>query len=73
MEALPPLDYDQLATKADLEVLARELRADVAVADAGLRSELANVRGDMAANLRVSVAANVGSMMGLAALIVGLG
>ena len=66
MEALPPLNYDELATKSDLTVLAKELRADMAQTKGALAKE-------MAANLRVSVAANVGSMMGLVALIVGLG
>ena len=27
MEAMPPIDYTALATKADLDLLARELRA----------------------------------------------
>lgn len=42
-----------------------------------LRTEMADLRGDlrtdMANHLRIMVAANVGSMVGLSALIVGLG
>ncbi len=54
MEAMPPLDYDQLATKADVNILGRELRAEMAELraellgeTAGLRGETAELRGDM--------------------------
>jgi hypothetical protein len=43
MEAMPPLDYDQFATKADLEILGRELRAEIA----GLRGDMTGLRGEM--------------------------
>jgi hypothetical protein len=99
MEALPPVDYDSLATKTDLEAvrvtlearidasrselraemaeLRGDLRSEMAELRGGLRSEMAELRGDLrsdiANNLKVTVAANIGSMVGLAALIVGLG
>ncbi|MEM9561566.1 MAG: hypothetical protein AAGA93_03045 [Actinomycetota bacterium] len=60
MEAMPPLDYDQLATKTDLDILGRELRAEMAE----LRGEL---RGDLASNLRLMLAAQVTTMMMLGA------
>jgi hypothetical protein len=47
MEAMPPLDYDQLATKADLDMLGRELRADMAGLGSRLRGEMAGLRGEM--------------------------
>lgn len=95
MEALPPVDYDTLATKTDLEAVrvtleARidasrsevrsemaDLRGDLRSEMADLRSEMAELRGDLrsdiANNLKVTVAANIGSMVGLAALVVALG
>ncbi len=53
MEAMPPIDYAQLATKRDLDAL-----------EAGLRGEL---KGDIANNLRVMLAAQVTTMMMLGA------
>ena len=44
MEAMPPSDYAQLATKRDLDALGAELRGDMAE----LRGEMAELRGDMA-------------------------
>jgi len=53
MEAMPPLDYDQLATKADLDTLSRELRAEMTALSAELRAEMtalsAELRGEMTA------------------------
>ena len=60
MEAMPPLDYDQLATRADLDLLGRELRAEMAQ----LRGEL---RTDLASNLRTVIAAQLTTMMMLGA------
>jgi hypothetical protein len=34
MEAMPPIDYDNLATKADIEVLRAEMNARFAMVDA---------------------------------------
>lgn len=47
MEAMPPLDYDQFATKADLDILGRELRAEIAELRAELRGGMAELRGEM--------------------------
>lgn len=62
MEALPPLDYDQLATKADLDVLGRELRAEMAE----VRGE---IKTDLASNLRLMFMTQVTTMMMLGAWI----
>ncbi|MEZ5230876.1 MAG: hypothetical protein R2710_30640 [Acidimicrobiales bacterium] len=43
MEAMPPIDYDRLATKDDVAALGVELRGEMAV----LRGEMAELRGDM--------------------------
>ncbi|MEL6984180.1 MAG: hypothetical protein AAFO29_17270 [Actinomycetota bacterium] len=78
MEAMPPLDYDKLATKADLDTLGRELRAEMAQLRAELRGESADFRGqlselrgelksDLASNLRLMLVAQVTTMMMLGA------
>lgn len=52
MEAMPPIDYSQLATKRDLDALGAELRG-----------EMAELRGDMhqlnATTVRATVAGNL--------------
>jgi DnaJ-domain-containing protein 1 len=71
MEAMPPLDYDQLATTADLDILGRELRAEMSELRAELRGEMSGLRGelksDLASNLRLMLAAQVTTMMMLGA------
>ena len=54
MEAMPPIDYDNLATKADLTVLRTDMDARFAMVDARfvalsaeLRGEMAELRGDL--------------------------
>ncbi|MCP5028076.1 MAG: hypothetical protein GY929_17510 [Actinomycetia bacterium] len=54
MEAMPPVDYERLATKADVALSARELRAEMAevrgdVAELGgeLRAEVSGLRTEM--------------------------
>ncbi len=76
MEAMPPLDYDQLATKADLEILRRELRAEMGElrGEMGvLRGEMGGLRGeiktDLASNLRLMFMTQVTTMMMLGAWI----
>ncbi len=59
---MPPLDYDQFATKADLDILGRELRAEIAA----LRGEL---KLGLAANLRTMLAAQLTTMVMLGAWI----
>ena len=56
MEAMPPIDYEQLATRAGLEILRGEM--------SGLRGEL---KSDIANNLRVMLAAQLTTMMMLGA------
>jgi hypothetical protein len=55
MEAMPPIDYDNLATKADLNVLRTDMDARFAMVDARfvalsaeLRGEMTGLRGEMA-------------------------
>ena len=43
MDALPPIDYANLATKQDLALLSAELRGEMA----DLRGEMADLRGEM--------------------------
>ncbi len=42
MEAMPPVDYDRLATKDDLAALSQELRGSMAELRGELKSDLAN-------------------------------
>lgn len=69
MEAMPPIDYSQLATKTDLEVQSRELRAEIAQ----LRAEMAELRGDLkldlASNLRLLLIGQLTTMVMLGAWI----
>lgn len=73
MEAMPPLDYDQLATTADLDILGRELRAEMAAMRAEFQGELTGLRGELhlglAKNLRMMVAAQLTTMVMLGAWI----
>ena len=52
MEAMPPLDYNQFATKTDLDNLGTSLRVDIAAVRTELKSDIAEVRtalkGDIA-------------------------
>lgn len=43
MQAMPPLDYSQLATKQDLGALRSDLKGDIAE----LRGEIGELRGEM--------------------------
>ena len=47
MEAMPPIDYDKLATKDDLNALGSDLRAEMADLRSVLRVEMADLRSDM--------------------------
>ena len=84
MEAMPPLDYDQLATKADLDIVGRELRAEMTAMRAELQGELTAMRAEfqgeltglrgelhlgLAKNLRMMVAAQLTTMVMLGAWI----
>lgn len=54
MEAMPPIDYSQLATKQDISVLRHELQGDMAQ----LRGEFAELKGEFA-ELKGSIAADL--------------
>ncbi len=47
MEAMPPIDYAQLATKRDLDAFSAELRGEMSELGSGLRVEMSELRGDM--------------------------
>ncbi len=48
MEAMPPIDYTQLATKRDLDALGAELRGEMSGLSGELRGEMAELRGSFA-------------------------
>ena len=54
MSHLPPVIWDQVATKDDLRALETNLRAEISVSASGLRAEMANLRTEMA-DLRTEV------------------
>jgi len=74
MEAMPPLDYDQLATKTDVANLGielrseiTELRGDTARIEGSLRGEMAELRGELRGEiveLRGDMARIEGSLRG---------
>ncbi len=71
MEAMPPIDYDQFATGSDVDILGRELRAEMAELRSGLRAEMAELRADLkvglASNLRLVLVGQLTSTMMLGA------
>ena len=73
MESVPPLTYQELATKQDLALLRDELRVDVRELRAETRELRADLKADMAQQLRVTVLTHVGSMVGLAAFLSAFG
>jgi hypothetical protein len=84
MEAMPPIDYDNLATKADIDArfamvdarfvaLSAELRGEMATLGGNLRTEMAALRNEMASQSRLLVGTHIASMLGFAGLILGFG
>ena len=74
MEAMPPIDYAQLATKRDLDGLRSELTGDIAQLRGEfaelrgeVRSDIAGLRTDMVTNMRLMFAAQLGTTMMLGA------
>lgn len=47
MSHLPPVTWDQVATKDDLRALETNLRAEISVSASGLRAEMANLRTEI--------------------------
>ena len=47
MEAMPPLEYDQFATKTDLENLEIRLSSRIDGIESSMRVEMAELRGEM--------------------------
>ena len=68
MEAMPPLDYDQFATKTDVDNLGASLRVEIAAGRTDLKSDIAEVRADMTglrgdmAELRGELKANIAAL-----------
>jgi phosphoglycerate-specific signal transduction histidine kinase len=54
MSHLPPVTWDQVATKEDLRALEANLRAEISVSASGLRTEMADLGTEMA-DLRTEV------------------
>ena len=51
MSHLPPVTWDQVATKDDLHALEANLRAEISVSASGLRTEMANLRTEVRTEL----------------------
>ena len=61
MSHLPPVTWDQVATKDDLRALETNLRAEISVSASGLRAEMANLRTEMA-DLRTEVRTEISGL-----------
>ncbi len=79
MELLPPTGWNDVARQSDLREVRAELRGEIAevrgeVAElrgqiGELRGEMGELRGEVRAMLPKLVAANIGSMLAIAALV----
>ncbi len=73
MEAMPPLDYSNLATHADLEALGSGLRGEMAE----LRGEVVRLHGEtqvsQAAMMRTIIVTQFASVIAVAGFVAGLG
>ena len=69
MELLPPLGWGDVARQSDLVALRGELKGEMAQLRAELKGEIAELRGEMKTILPKLVAANIGSMIGVAGLV----
>ncbi len=69
MKALPPVDYDELATKADLDNTRIQIDAELKTLRAETQTEFAAIRTDMASQLRILVMTHIASVIGVAAAV----
>jgi predicted nucleic acid-binding Zn-ribbon protein len=61
MSHLPPVTWDQVATRDDLRALEASLRGEISVSASGLRAEMANLRTEMA-DLRSEVRTEISGL-----------
>ena len=77
MEAMPPLDYNQFATKTDVDNLGVSLRAEISELRGELHTGLGALESSMelrlAKNLRATMLTQIATMAAFAGLITGLG
>lgn len=71
MEAMPPIDYDQLATKADVDILGRELRSEMGELRSELRMEIASAVRLLVTMQVMTFGATIAAIVGLAAFLAG--
>jgi hypothetical protein len=76
MELLPPVGWADVARQSDITAIRgelkgemAELRGEVAELRGELKAEIAELRGEVRSQLPRLVAANIGSMMGIAGLV----
>lgn len=68
MSAIPLHDLDQVATKADLQILSAELRAEMAELGGEFHSELGSLRKTMTTWMLTQSLAIIGAIAGVAFL-----
>ena len=71
MDCVPPVDYEQLATRSDLETQRLLLSSQIESQGVTLTADISTLRADMdtkmATQLRITTVTHIGSMIGLAA------
>ena len=72
MNALPPIDYTQLATKQDLALITAELRADMAELKGELRTDMGEFKGEVSAALAQNLKVMVLTVMSATVILAGL-
>ena len=66
MSHLPPVTWDQVATKEDLRALEANLRAEISVSASGLRTEMADLRTDLRTEISDAITRQTRWMLGFA-------